>query len=223
MMTLYRSELSPQQQQPQQQQGGPLPMQRPPVPQQQAQPPLGTANKPVQEEDMLGNMKMSVANKFSALGDNRFTSRMQERVGQFAQDIRAQIDSGSITDEEGKQILASAIGDEFKTVTGWMNGKKSPQNYMETKDPAATKKYLQENRQAFEEARDLKASISERETILRDVYDKKDPRYQKSVQDLMQMKQRYSQMHEALRNGILTGEAYDGDKAMREQRGEEVV
>lgn len=230
MLTLYRQELSgPQQQAQEQQQGGPLPMQRPtPAPAGGViTPPKPTNARPDMPEEFSSDIderaNMSMRNRMRDIQNNRFTSKMQERVQSMATNIRGMIESGQMTEEEGKQVLADSVGSEFKDVTGWMNGRKAPQNYMETKDPVATKKFLEENKQAFEKMRDLKSEIVSREEKLRKVFNKEDPRFMKASQDIQTMKQKYSQMFEGIRMKMTAGAGYQGNQAMRAQRGQEVL
>lgn len=227
MFTLYRAELMPPAQEAQQQTGqGPLPMQRPSM----AQPQQGGNIPPSQQQPYVGKesnidqrMYASIQNKISDVQDNRFTGKMQERVGSIATNLRGMIESGQLTEEEAKQVMAESVGSEFKDVTGWMNGKTAPKNYKETSDPTASRKFLEENKQALEEMRDLKRTISEREEKLRTVFDKKNPNFMKSSQDLQQMKQKYDQMFQGVRGKMIGGSGFEADKAMRAQRGEEVL
>lgn len=224
MMSLYRQELSGPQPQ-EQQSTGPLPMQRPQsAPANNSMMPVGQA--PQQEEfssDIDERFNQSMRNKMRDIQNNRFTSKMQERVESMAGNLRGMIESGQMTEEEGKRVLTDAVGSEFRDVTGWMNGKTAPKNYKETANPAQSRKFLEENKQAFEKMRDLKREIAKREELLRTAYDKEDPRFQKSSQDLAQMKQRHQQMFEAIRGKMLGGNAFEGNKAMHKARGEEVI
>lgn len=239
MPTLYRMETNPelqqqmmQQQGAQQQASGSLPMQRPAAPQEpQPQQQGGNGNfaqtyqqgKPETaplQDDIKAKFMGEIDAKAHAFGENRMTAIMQNRVADFAENLRVQMESGNMTKEEAKQVLSRAIQGEYENIQGWMDGKPEPTNWRETKNPEATKKFLLQNKQAFEEAEKVRKEVTETKAKLEAVEDKKNPKYQKAMGLLEAKRQKLQQMEETLRQGLYGGEMVESGLQLKKARGE---
>lgn len=227
--TLYRMELTPQQQQQApQQQGGTLPMQRPSMeqPQQAPQGPTGFSNAYQQEkpaDDIQERFTNSLNQKTDYFGNNRLTTLMQERIGGFASNLRGQIEQGNMTNDEAKQVLNRAVQEEFGSVKGWMDGKPEPTSWRETKNPEMTRKYILENSQAFEELEAMRVDIEATKAKLEAVHDKKNPKFQKAIALLGAKTQKFQQMETTLKQGMYGGEAIEAGLTMKKARGEDTL
>lgn len=233
--TLYRLEMSPQQQQAFQQQQqvqqgtqqSNLPMEKPDVPTfpSESEEASGsgefasTYQQDRPAEDIGKRMNISRENMLKDVQGNRFTKFEMDRVGGIAERLRGMIDSGGMTESEAQQVLIKALKEDSKNMSKWMRGG-SETPWYDRPDAEMIMDYVDKNQQAFDEFNKLQAEVELSKERLDHVYDKKSPKYAKAMQALAQKSQRVQQLEQTLQQGLYGDEMVQAGVEMNQARSE---